>query len=645
MLAACPPAEPPTVPIPPVSAGKVHVRVFTAPAPTTAIAALGEDVFVGTRDGLEHWAAGGHVETVGAEQGLPGTEVVALAAEPERHRIWILTDAALATFDVATNTVKPVDPPPITLGVDYASLARDGGVSLAAAHEGGVWLGTPAGLLFVTDRGGWATTPITDPVRAIVRDPDGWLWIAARHALWAKKPTGELVRIGAAQGCEVSDPQLVALAPRGGVLVVGTGDEGHERLAIGRELAWSSFRTLPELAIDAVTPRSDAVIARAGGTLYRIAPTAPGTIQPLARDGVQLVPQAGGPSAWSIDPLALALPPDPTTLASAGDVLLVGTRDRGVARYRIGDAHPHDWLRRGDMFADAASLTVACTRPEDCWIATGAHQAWHWTGDRFVAGGPDEVVLAVVRQPDGAILAVHRTADERVLHVARLDSGSWVDLPSIALVTPGDAPEISFARFAPGGALWLGLRYHDAGERRAYGVAVVDLATGKVAYHRTESAPDSADAAMLPIPVDTVDAAMRGDAVWFATSEGVARLLGGKVTVWTEADGLISELARAVTIAPELGVIVATGAGAEVWNGKAWAFPPALRFDINDLVATRSGQVWMATERGIAAWDGAKVRRVDVRRGLAENEILEVAVDRFDRVWARGRESLTLISQ
>ena len=49
-------------------------------------------------------------------------------------------------------------------------------------------------------------------------------------------------------------------------------------------------------------------------------------------------------------------------------------------------------------------------------------------------------------------------------------------------------------------------------------------------------------------------------------------------------------------------------------------------------------------ERGIAAWDGKKVCRVDTRRGLAENQVLDVEVDQFDRVWARGPSSLTLIS-
>jgi ligand-binding sensor domain-containing protein len=91
--------------------------------------------------------------------------------------------------------------------------------------------------------------------------------------------------------------------------------------------------------------------------------------------------------------------------------------------------------------------------------------------------------------------------------------------------------------------------------------------------------------------------------------------------------------------------VVATDAGAGIWDGKAWDFPAALRFEINDLVATKHGQVWMATERGIVAWDGKKIRRVDIRRGLAENEVLDLAIDQFDRVWARGPGSLTLVSQ
>ncbi len=639
-LAACPPPEPPPAPIPPVSTGKVRVRVFTDPAPVKAIAAAGKYTFIATDDAVQRWADNGPTITL---DGLPGEHVVQLASDAERKRLWILTDGGLGFYDAAAEVYTEVDPPPKSLGLDYSALARQG-TAMASASEGGAWIGTPSGLLYVSDRGGWLATAVKDPVRSLVRDRASWVWIASKGGLIGRKPNGDMVKLNTANGCEITDPRIVVEAPGDRVLAIGTDAQGHERIAIGKGTTWASYRTLPELTWDAAVLRGTSIVAMANGRLFRIA-AASDAVRPLARDGVRVVPLAGGQaSEWAIDPLDLVLPPDPTTLAAVGDELMIGTRDMGTARYHDGDLHPRDWLRRKQMFEDAAGLSVACAKPTDCWISTGARQAWHWTGDRFVPGGPDHVVLAVARDPSGPIYALHRAPTEKEIHLSRIDGSKWTQVAKVSLVTPGDAPEVSFARFASSGSLWVGLRYKDGIERRAYGIAIVEPGSGKVAYHRTEATPDK-KVKMLPIPVGVVDADVRGDTAWFATNEGIARLAGGEVTLWTEADGLRSELARAVTIEPDGAVVVATGAGAGVWNGKGWDFPAALRFEINDVVATRSGQVWMATERGIAAWDGKKVRRVDTRRGLAENEILDVVADHFDRVWARGPGSLTLISQ
>ena len=641
-LAACPPPEPPAAPIPPVSTGKVHVRVFTEPSAVRQIASVGKYTFVAADDALERWDDAGGYLVLTTARGLPGDHIVALATDNDRQWLWILSDGGLGHYDTVAEVYTEVAAPPAALAIDYAQLAREGGTSLAAAAENGVWLGTAHGLYFVTDRGGWVTTPVKDPVHALVRDRAGWLWIAARGGLFARKPSGELVKIAGAQGCEIVEPRLVATAPGDRVVVIGTDEQNHERIAFGKQFAWTTYRALPELAPEAAALRGSSLVVMGGGRLYRIAPSDATGVRPLARDGMRLVATSSAAAEWVIDPIDLVLPPSASTLATVGDQLLVGTRDLGTARYRDGEAHPHDWLRRKEMFADATTLTIACTRPQDCWLATGAHQAWHWNGDHFVSGGPDDIVLAVARDPSGPIFALHRAKADKEVHLSRIDGTSWTQIAKVALTTPGDAPEISFARFASSGSLWVGLRYLDGNEHRAYGIAIVEPASGKVAYHRTEQPPDKK---MLPVPVGVVDADVRGDTAWFATSEGVARLIGSKIKLWTEADGLRSELARAVTIAPEGGVIVATGAGAGVWDGKAWDFPAALRFEINDVVATKNGQVWMATERGIAAWDGKKVRRVDTRRGLAENEVLDVVVDQFDRVWARGPSSITLISQ
>lgn len=647
---ACPPPEPPAAPpIPPVSTGKVRVRVFTEPSPARLLAPAGRFVFVGTDNELERWDVDGGVLTLSADHGLSGSHVAAMAPDPERRWVWILTEGGLGHYDAGAELYREMPPPPASVGVDFVALAKEATASVAPAEDGGAWLASARGLVYVSAQGGWASTPIKDPIRALARDSAGWLWVAAKGGLIARKPTGETLRIGAAQGLAVAEPRILVELAEGRMLVIGADAEGHDRLGVGKQLSWVTYRALPELRWDAAARRGAGAVVMGGDRVYRIAPASAAQVRPLAREGMRLVAVAGagtGSTEWVIDPIDLVVPPGAVTVSSADEQLLIGTRDLGTARYREGDAHPRGWLRRKEMFQDATTLSVACARAQDCWIATGARQAWHWTGDRFAASGPDQVVLAVVRDPTGPLYALHRGTGETEIHLSRIDGAGWTAVPKVALATPGTRPEVSFARFATPGSLWVGLRYHDGVERRAYGLAIVETATGKTAYHRTEAAGTGGKGPkMLPIPVGVVDADVRGGVAWFATSEGVARLMNGEVKVWTEADGLRSELARAVTIAPDGAVIVATGAGAAVWNGTAWDFPAALRFEINDVVATRNGQVWMATERGIAAWDGKKVRRVDVLRGLAENEMLDIAVDQFDRVWARGPGSLTLISQ
>ena len=610
------------------------MRVFTEPAPVKTVATAGRFLFVATEDALLRWDDSGVLTTMTADHGLPGSHVVAMATDAERKWMWILTDGGLGHYDASDEIYRETMPPPAVLGIEFGALAKNG-ASLAPAAEGGVWLGTMHGLYFVSKEGGWTTTTIKDGIRALVRDRAGWLWIATRHGgLVARKPNGDLVKVAGAQGCEVVEPRLLVEAPGDRVMVIGGDEQGHERLALGTQMSWTSYRTMPEIKWDAATRRGNSVVLMGGEHVYRVGPGAGkhGRVRPLARDGVRLValgsgesspaPAAAAASELSIDPMPLVVPPGATALGATEDQLLIGTRDFGTARYRESDQRPHSWLRNKQMFEDATSLTVACAREQDCWVATGARGAWHWNGERFTAGGPDEVVVAVARDPgNAAIYALHRGRDDSELHLSRITDTSWQPIAKVTL----SAHDVSFARFASSGMLWVGLR----GE----GVAIVEPATGKVTYHTEQH--------------EVIDGDVRGETAWFATNEGVARLAGEKITSWTEADGLPrNEVARAVTIAPDgTNVIVATSAGAGVWDGKAWTFPPALRFEINDVVATRNGHVWMATERGLAAWDGKHVRRIDVRRGLAENQVLDVAVDPYDRVWARGPGSLTLISQ
>jgi ligand-binding sensor domain-containing protein len=75
-----------------------------------------------------------------------------------------------------------------------------------------------------------------------------------------------------------------------------------------------------------------------------------------------------------------------------------------------------------------------------------------------------------------------------------------------------------------------------------------------------------------------------------------------------------------------------------------WEFPRALRYSVRALEFTDDGRLWMATDRGLAAYDGHRVRRLDARRGLLEDDLRDLAVDRYGRIWVRGREGLTIVA-
>lgn len=608
-------------------ASKVRVRVFTEPSPVRMLASAGKFVFVATDGDLERWDAEGRVLPVSAHG-----QIVALTPDIDRRWVWILTDRGLGHYDVAGDVFQPLMPQ-ASLGIEFALLAAEG-ASIAPAADGGVWLGTAHGLVSVAPDGNWSATGVTAPVNALARDGAGWLWTATKTGLVARKPTGDVVNIGAAEGCAIVDPRMIVELPDARMLVIGADENGRDLIAIGKAMAWTTYRALPDVKWDAAARRGLGAVVMAGEKIYRVAPADGSTVRPLSREGMRLVAVSGATKEhWSIDPVDVEVPPGAVTLASVDDQLLIGTRELGTARYRDGEQRPRAWLRRRQMFLDATALSVACIKQNDCWLATGTRQAWHWNGDRFAPRGPDEIALAIVRDPAGGIYALHRAEGESGIKLSRIEDGRWTLLDKVALSTAGEEPSISFARFAATGSLWIGLRDRDAGEWKTYGLAIVDVASGRVTMHKPGG--------RVPVPAAITSADVRGGDAWFATPDGVSRLTGGKLESWSD-DALKDVRALAIV---EGGVIAATPNGALQFDGKSWETPPWLGFATSDVVATRTGQVWMATDRGIAVWDGTRLRRVDTRRGLAEDRTLDLAVDQFDRVWARGPGSLALITQ
>ncbi len=382
----------------------------------------------------------------------------------------------------------------------------------------------------------------------------------------------------------------------------------------------------------------------------------------LVRDGMQLLPVPRGegsraePSPFVMQAMPSQLPAGAQALAAFGDEVLVGTRSLGTARVTSGQ-RALQWLRRGELVGEATSLSVACAAADDCYVATGSRRAWRFDGERFsLTGGGERRVLAVARDGDGRMVGLRQTADGRSIAVEEIRDGEW-DATGVALETPGRDPEVRFARFSPGGLLWLGLRYRDdAGELVPYGVAVVDIAATTVVYHHASDGEGEGDdggatgeagdvdRGIAAFPMDVAGVAFAHDGTaWLATSQGALEITDEKMALHRDAMGPAGETPRAVAWSASGLLYVAAGGAVATFDGVAWNYPRELALAVNDLEIGADEHLWMATDRGLAVYDGGQVRRFDARRGLVENRIEDLALDQFGRVWLRGPQSLEIV--
>lgn len=632
-----------------VKKGKVRMRAFTETSGVRLIATAGPFVFVAKDHGLERWQ-GDQSLALSADHGLLGDRVLGLGNDPTRGWLWIVTDGGVSYYDSRVETFHEVPPAPLMaeLGLGGGPSSLPTSMVVAGAVDGGVWLGHGKGLFYTTPSGAWTSTPITDPVKALLIDAEGWLWVGTDRGLIGRAPDGKTYTFGTAQGNDVVATRLVVRAPDGGVLVIGEDSGGRQRVALGGGLGFTSFKVSPGIRwSDAVTLKDRIVVMTADG-LLQITRSGPGKPRPLTRDGTRLMPlKVGVGEPPRVERVAARLPAGATSLGTAGDELLVATKEIGVARMNLDTPQPIGWFRRAEMLDRASTLAVHCVAREDCWLATGSPRAWRWRGETFEPAGPaDHVVLAVVRGADGTLYGLHRGGSAKAIEISRINGEVW-ESTGVKLTTPGNRPELSFTRFAPSGELWVGLRFHDGkdDDSQPWGVAIVDLGLGAVAYHHASGDPSERERGVLPVPVNVVDVAFHGDdQVWMASLEGAVLLEGDQVTVWNEGMELESELLSAIAVSPGGLVYVATPDGVGTYDGEQWRFPDQLRFAANDLALGPDARLWLATERGIAIFDGRKVRRMDVRRGLVENTVLDVTLDEYGRVWARGPRSLMMVT-
>jgi len=627
----------------------VRVRSFTEATPVTSVSAVLPYGFAATVRGLDRWdLRTGQRLLLTRDHGLPGDRVMATALDAGRGWLWVATDGGVTRYEIESGVFSGVPVAP----TDALTAIAKNVHALSPAGTGGVWVGGPAGLAYAESNGDWKDIGLKQPVSALHRDKAGNLWIGTDgHGVFLRKVDGALESYGDKDHQRVRKVRFITEGPDGATMIVGDTDDGKQRIAIYREGTLASFRASPDERWIAAARRGSEVVVLTKHQLYAVGTARKGARR-LSREGMRLVPLASGSdtarsrSPYVISQVEARVPSGAHSIAAAGDELLIGTNDLGTALVKPGSKRAQ-WLRRGELGGGGEDISVACADRDDCFVATGGKGVWHFDGVTFSPlGDPEAFVLAVARSVGGEIFALFRMGDEAKVRFARIDSGAWTEVEEIQVETPGHHASLSFAKFSPRGMLWLGLLYQDeVNQELSYGVAEIDISLALVAYHHASYDETEADKGVLPIPISVTDVAFLGEQeVWLASQEGAVRIQGQTMRVYMESEGLVSELLRSIAVTTGGVVFAATGAGVGVFDGDKWSAPAPLQRAVNAVAVGADGKLWMATPRGVAAYDGARVRRLDSRRGLLEDDIADIAIDQFGRIWALSEHGISIVT-
>lgn len=683
----------------------LQVRSFTDAAPVTAVAATGSTLWVGTTHGLVKWdLAKNTSQLVTATDGLPGNRVVALAVDGE-GALWVATPGGLA-HQQGAQELKWKTQPVAPVGEPVAALA--------VTTDGALWIGGAGGLARF---GGKAAQPVakkkakharhkeaaapaetyerylgSTAVTTLVAAGDT-VWVGTKERGLLHIEGGQVTAYGPEQGQEVVAVKGLTATPSG-VMAIGevktAAGKSEPRVSFFDGFRFWSYRLDGQAArsLDWLRRIGNNALLGAGERMWsaKRAET-PGTgndLRLVATNAAAPKPAPSGPAgqdpptvayaaltpaakpatnapAWELAGWGPRLTGDLTAIGADGPVLYVGTRYTGAARVDDDKLTP---FRRYDLVRDASSITVACQAESDCWLTTGGDKALHYDGNSFEPADIDAEagsrVMAVVNPPNGGPLAFSRGKDDKTVRLAQVTGDHWQPVMLRDLAVPAGLPDVTFAAVAPTNRLWLGLRYIDIdSDKRGWGAAEVDLARDSVVYHRPVGVMGPKDSSVgYELPSDITTAFFRGaDEAWFGLRAGVAHLLGGKLTAYTDTSGIGNDVVHALTEGPDGYVWAATRRGVAEFDGKKWLFPgdgDPLKVRAMGLVRDRYGSVYVGSDAGIllcspATGDDEKVRfvseKIDSHRGLADDHVVGLASDRYGRVWAITEKALSIIER
>ena len=674
-------ASPPGTPAPPPS-GFVVSR-YVESQPITAILFHEPYLWAGTAHGLRRWKVGeatqpdiaieGDAEVIGAASGLPGRAVSALGADGGVD-VWVATEAGIGRLLSSGPPGRPQ--------LRYEAHGTLPGISLlvGSTGDGSAWAGGLGGLFRFDGRAWTAMEFLRDvAVTSLELDADGIsVWVGTRsRGLFLVGDHGGKPILGPGGGTDADE--VVGTAPsKGGarVVAVRSGDGG--RVIFVTKDGPDEYRTQPGAGtrfVRLVASGGDPIlIAGAPGLerLYRLAPLPRGE-SPVA-GGFRLVStHKGSTTRYAATPMKLAVPPD-VTVTSTVDVgsgspeIWVGARAMGVAR---AEATRPRYLP-GDLTEDSERLSVACAAIDRCLVVAGGAHAWSFDGAGFrearIGESPDGRALAVVTDGAGTIFGVMAQPPWNTLSLTQRLPGAgadarvggadphgaadaWQTVEKVPLDLGGDRPSVSFAAFSPSGSLWLGLgAVAGGGQEQGRGALEIALATHRIVRHgpveKRGASPES-----LPLSHDLTGVIFDGDATWFSSRSGISRWQESELRHWGENEHMDSEVCFGLGKGLDGKIWAATTGGVGRYDGTEWRFAAddnadaALHAAVRGVINDGAGRMWLATSKGLRVLRApdANSSRLGAGELVVGDEMLDLTLDRFGRVWALGVAALVIV--
>jgi ligand-binding sensor domain-containing protein/anti-sigma regulatory factor (Ser/Thr protein kinase) len=234
--------------------------------------------------------------------------------------------------------------------------------------------------------------------------------------------------------------------------------------------------------------------------------------------------------------------------------------------------------------------------------------------------------------PESSIYAILQSRDGYLwlgtqTGLVRFDGVAFTPLESIYPNAPSNVWIRGIAE-DPSGAMWIGT--NESG--------VFRVADGKVTHYSQANG----------LPSDTeqcVVAASNGD-VWVCTVNGLARFSGGKLTVYTTANGLATNTLRAAAIDAN-GKVWVGGESSQlsVWNGSAFESVPihsiAKDSGVRGIVPAQDGALWIGTTTGLIRRKDGEERLFTTKDGLADNWILSLIESANGSIWMGTRSGFS----